>query len=478
MKNKITILIFLLIILFQNYSDQWRINKSSNYLRITDCIIRDIDGDQIDEIIIASYSFKGKFIDIYRLKNGQLLLLDKKKVPKQTIFFDVGDIDNDKKTDIVFLASDGLYFSPISENLRLPNVPDFYTETPKDQVSQYRYIPHIHSELVVSQPELLADVPLVVDLDGNGTNELIIENIRAIEIYDTKNFKKTATIDLESILEFSLVPGQIYPHYIFYTLPIIQITDIDNDNKKEIITKFPRSMNIYSHQGINNWQLKKRVIVNEDNVYFLSDSFVKFSFPVIEDLNGDHIKELIISSANLDMPRLRFEAVGDVYYFNKEDISRHTNSRIVVKGIPLNLPRFFHISSMKNKDLLVPAIPFNLFSIFGILSGQGNIDVPFLYYQQSDNGSYEDFKPKKAFEIPFRIENIMSFVEEVPFDQYQKGKFPDFYYFDHKLKDKKVNILHYYYGKKSYADEVIATLDIPAYTPELPANLKLGNFTN
>lgn len=468
------------------YSAQWKVSKSNTYKRITDCIIRDIDNDNIDEIIISSYSYTGKYVDVYKVNQGELVLIDKLKVPQDTIFFDAGDVDNDKIFDIVFLTSNGLYYSnikkqmPEKSNKKINYGPgNYYNQNyNNDFIDQRKFniIPHVKSELVVPQPELLTSVPMVIDLDGDSKNELVIENIRSIEIYETENFKRLSSIKLKTILEFSLIPGQFYPHYIFYTLPIILVIDIDNDNKKEIITKFPRSMNIYSQKGLNNWILKKRINVSQDNVYFLSDSFVKFSFPVIEDIDNDNIKELIISSANLNMPRLRFEAVGDIYYFNKKNISEHKNKQIIVKGIPLNLPVFYNISSNQQKDLICPAIPFNIITIFSILSGQGNIKVPFLYYPQ-ENNAFDTKKPKKIFEIPFRIENIMSFVEELPFDQAEKGQFPDFYYFEHDLKNKKAKIHHYYYDEKKYYTDLINELDIPSYTPALPANLKLGSFS-
>ena len=88
-------------------------------------------------------------------------------------------------------------------------------------------------------------------------------------------------------------------------------------------------------------------------------------------------------------------------------------------------------------------------------------------------------KGKKLFEIPFRIENISSFVEELPFDDFKKGEFPDFYYFLHNHKQKTADITHYYYDnqKKSYQNINITTLSLKNYTPELPTTLKLGNFS-
>lgn len=447
--------------------DQWNVSSSLRYYRITDSIIRDIDNDGLDEIIVSSFGGRVKYVDVYKVKNGELGRIERMKVPDDTIFFDVGDIDNDKACDVVFLSPDGLYYHRISSSYNPANV-----------YKNYTHIPHVRSEIVVSQPELLTNAPMVIDLDGDGTNELIVENVRAIEIYKTGTFVKTASIDLETILEFSIIPGEFYPHYIFYTLPIILVTDMDNDGKKEILTKFPRSLNIYSFSDLSNWYLMDRISMSKDNVYFLSDSFVKFSFPVIDDLDSDNIKEMIISTANLDIPKIRFEAVGDIYYFDKSNIKRYEKP-IVLKGIPMNLPAFFPISDSKNKDLICPAMPFNLYSVFSILSGHGDIKVPFLHLVQEKKGEFK-IKNKKLFEIPFKIENIMSFVEELPFDQYEKGTFPDFYYFRHDIKNKKVDIDFYYYNtsKKSYREKTIASLEVPTYTPELPANLKTGYFTN
>lgn len=465
MKTAIYLFVLFLITLTAQAED-WQIDKSRNFHRITDSIVRDINNDGRDEIIISSFEGYAKFIDVYMVRKGKLVQLDKIRVPRNTIFFDAGDIDNDRICDIVFLTPDGLYYH---------NISTVYKEYSSQK--NFKLIPHIRSEIVVPQPELLTNAPMVIDLDGNGTNELIVENIRAIEIYETGTFSKTASLNLETILEFSIIPGEFYPHYIFYTLPIILVTDMNNDGRKEIITKFPKSMNIYSHTDLTKWYLMDRIYVGKDNVYFLSDSFVKFSFPVIDDLDSDMVKEMIISTANLDIPKIRFEAVGDIYYFDKYHIKKYENP-IVLKGIPMNLPAFFAISDKKNKDLICPALPFNLYSIFSILSGHGDIKVPFLYLVQEEKGEFK-IKDKKLFEIPFKIENIMSFVEELPFDQYQEGHFPDFYYFRHDIKNKKVDIDFYYYdeSKRSYKDTTISRLDVPTYTPELPANLKTGYFT-
>ncbi|HOJ64313.1 MAG TPA: hypothetical protein PLE45_07815 [Spirochaetota bacterium] len=447
------------------YSEEWIFLKSKDYLRITDSFVRDLDNDGIDEIIIASFTYSGKRVDIYKIVKNDLVLVDEIDVPKRTIFYDVGDIDNNKIMDIAFLASDGLYYKSI--NL-----------TKENQKLKLNYIPNIFSEIVVPQPELLKSVPMIIDLNGDGFNELIIENVRSIEIFDTKNFTKVAAIDLETILEFALIPGQFYPHYIFYTLPIIQIKDLDNDNKKEIITKFPRSINIFGiNKGLDNWQLKRKIYIGKDNVYFLSNSFVKFSFPVITDIDNDGIKEIIISSANLDMPRIRFEAVGDVYYFSKWNFNINESKQIVIKGIPLNLPYFFNISNDKYKDFICPSIPFNLLTIFTILSGRGNVNVPFMYYQQ-DKDKFDIKNAKKLFEIPFRIEHITSFVEELPFDQYKENFFPDFYYFLFNPKEKTVDIIYYYYDKNKYQSETVKVLSVPDYSSELPGCLKLGKFRN
>lgn len=459
------IIFFLIVFLQAIFSEEWVVLKSKEYLRITDSFVRDIDNDGISEIIIASFSYSGKKVDIYKIVKNELLLIDEINVPKRTIFYDVGDIDNDKITDIVFLASDGLYYKSINLTKDNPKI-------------KFNYISTIFSEIVVPQPELLKSVPMIIDLNEDGLNDLIIENIRAIEIFDTKNFTKLASINLETILEFALIPGQFYPHYIFYTLPIIQIKDLDNDNKKEIITKFPRSINIFGmNKGLTNWELKRKIFIGKDNVYFLSNSFVKFSFPVITDIDNDGIKEIIISSANLDMPRIKFEAVGDVYYFSKWDFNINESKQIVIKGIPLNLPYFFNISNGKYKDFICPSIPFNLVTIFSILSGRGNVNVPFMYYQQ-DKERFDVKNPKKLFEIPFRIEHITSFVEELPFDQYKENSYPDFYYFIHNPKEKTTDIIYYYYDKGKYQSEIIKTLSTPDYTPELPGALKLGKFRN
>ncbi|MCK4799150.1 MAG: hypothetical protein KAT05_17390, partial [Spirochaetes bacterium] len=406
-----------------------------------------------------------KFVDIYKIVNGNLSLIDKIEVPYYTVFFDVGDLDNNGKCDIVFLASDGLYYRDISHKF-------------KENKVKLKHIKSIKSEIVVPQPELLTDVNMVVDLDGNGTNELIIENIRAIEIFETKNFKKLASIELKTILEYALIPGQFYPHYIFYTLPIILLKDLDNDNKKEIITKFPTTINVYSQNNLSDWGLKNRIFIGRDNVYFLSNSYVKFAFPVITDIDNDTIKEIVVSSVNLNMPRLKFEAIGDVYFLNKKNFKLNKNKKIIVKGIPLNLPKFFNISTDKYKDFIIPVVPFNLISVFGLLSGAGSVKVPFMHFKQ-DKEKFDVKHPKKLFEIRVRIENITSFVEELPLDQYKEGEYPDFYYFSHDFKKKTVNILYYYYYKKKekYYSTVVKSLSIPGYRPELPSTLKLGNFS-
>ena len=227
------IIFFLINSLLIINSQSWKVSKSKNYHRITDCIIEDIDNDKIDEIIISYYEYEGKFVDIYKVKNGNLNLIDNIKVPYYTVFFDIGDIDNNGKIDILFLASDGIYYREIPSNNKLI------------------HIESVKSEIVVPQPELLTDVNMIIDLNGDGKNELIIENIRKIEIYETKKFTLLASIDLETILEYALIPGQFYPHLIFYTLPIILIEDLNNDNKKEIITKFPTAIYIFSQDNLS-----------------------------------------------------------------------------------------------------------------------------------------------------------------------------------------------------------------------------------
>ena len=460
---KIILIIILLFTLSDIFPAQWKTYSSRDYYRITDSIIEDINNDNIDEIIISYYEKGNKFVDIYNTADDKLNLIDQIKVPYYTVFFDVGDIDNNKKNDIIFLSSDGLYYKQISSKI--------------DEKHEIIQVKSVKSEIVVPQPELLTDVEMVIDLNGDGQNELIIENIRAVEIYETKNFTKLAAIDMETILEYALIPGQFYPHLIFYTLPIIQVKDIDNDKNMEIITKFPSSINIYSHEGLTLWKLRNKFHIGSDNIYFLSNAYLKFAFPVIEDTDNDNIKEIVVSSANLDMPRLRFEAIGDLYYLDKKYFKLNKNKKIIVKGIPLNLPKFYNISNKKYKDFILPSVPFNLISIFGLLSGSGSLKVPFIYYKQ-DSTTFDLKSPEKLFDIPVRIENITSFVEELPFDQYEAGAFPDFYYFIHDLKNKTVDIMYYCYGEKNkYISDKIETLNIPTYNFELPATLKLGRLT-
>ena len=457
--------IFLLATIFL-FSNEWISHKSIDYLRITDCIIEDIDNDNIDEIIISSFSHSGKFIDVYKISKSNMTLIDRIKVPYFTVFFDVGDLDNNGKHDIVFLTSEGLFFRDITYNKNKTNL-------------KLKHIKSIKSEIVVPQPELLTDVNMVIDLNGDGQNELIIENIRSIEIFETKKFTKITSIGLKTVLEYTLIPGQFYPHYIFYTLPIILIKDLNNDNKMEIVTKFPSSINIYSQNSLYNWSLKNKIDVGSDNVYFLSNSYVKFAFPVIADIDNDKNKEIVVSSVNLNLPRLKFEAIGNIYAFNKNKFQLNTKKKIIVKGIPLNLPKFFNISNEKYKDFIIPMVPFNLISIFGLLSGAGNIKVPFLYFKQ-DGKTIDTKHPKKLFTIPIKIENITSFVEELPLDQLNKGEYPDFYYFIHNKKEKSVNIIQYYhYPKKDeYRNTIVKSLNIPGYNPSLPSTLKLGSFSN
>ena len=454
---------FFMMQIIMLHSYDCKISESQKYFRITDSIIEDIDNDGIDEIILSSYGNGNKFIDIYRVINGELRIIDTTKVPELTVFFDAGDIDNDGFYDVAFLTSNGLYYKRISLD---------YSET------RMNFVPNVRSEIVAEQPELLSDVNMIMDMDNDGKNEFVIENIRAVEVYETVNFSRLVSINLQTVLEYSIVPGQFYPQYIFYTLPFILIIDIDNDGKKEIITKFPRTINIFSQKSINSWQLKRQIRIAGDNVYFLSNSFVKFSYPVVSDIDNDDMKEIIVSTANLDLPKLRFEAIGDVYYFTKSSYGINNNKRISVKGIPLNLPLFFNLSDPKYKDFILPSVPFNLFSIFSLLSGDGSVDVPFMYYRQNKD-NFELNKGKKLFEIQLRIENITSFIEEMPFDFYSSYEFPDFYYFTHNFKKKTADILFYSYnsGKKSFITETIATVNIPGYTPELPAILKLGKFS-
>ncbi|HOV13042.1 MAG TPA: VCBS repeat-containing protein [Spirochaetota bacterium] len=483
---KILLFFILVITVFQLFPDEWNVSVSEDYLRITDSKIKDLDNDNIDEIVVSYFTSKGKFIDIYKSIKGELVLIDKIKVPQNTIFFDAGDLDNDNKADILFLTSYGIYFREI-ENLFTKDNNDELTkekyqnlikENKNTNNSNFKIYENIYSEIVVSQPELLKTVNMIIDLNGDGKNELIIENIRSIEVYETKTFSIVDKIKLETILEFSMVPGQFYPQYIFYTLPIILVSDLDGDNKKEIITKFPKSINIYGRGSSGKYELKRVIKMGEDNVYFLSNSFVKFSFPVITDIDNDNIKEIVVSSANLDMPKIKFEAIGDVYYFDKNKFVINKNKQIVLKGIPINLPYFLNISDDKYKDFICPVIPFNLISIFGLLSGNGSVNVPFIYYTQ-DKEKFDMNRGKKLFEIPFRIENISSFVEELPFDSFKKGELPDFYYFQHNYKQKIADITHYFYDdkKKSYQNITITTLSLKNYTPELPSTLKLGNFS-
>ena len=463
--KKILLYLTIISINITLFSQAWNISISRSFERITDYIIEDINNDSIDEIIISYYAAGEKFVEVYNIINGNLMQTDIIKVPYWTVFFDIGDINNNGKYDIVFLTSEGLYYREIRNSL-------------KQNEENLTFIKHIKSEIMVPQPELLKDVNMIIDLDGDGLNELVIENIRAIEIYETNSFKKTGSIDLKTILEYALIPGQFYPHYIFYTLPIIQIKDIDNDNKKEIITKFPSTINIYSLNNSNEWKEKNKIYIGSDNVYFLSSSYIKFAFPVITDINNDNIKEIVVADANMDMPRLRFEAIGNIFYLNNNDFKPDRNKRIVVKGIPLNLPSFFNISSNKYKDFILPVVPFNLISIFGFLSGSGSIKVPFLLVKQNEN-NFDISNPKKLFEIQVRIENITSFVEELPLDQFANNVYPDFYYFTHNFKDKRVDIINYSYDNKkgAYKSLIIKTIYIPQYRRELPATLKLGKFT-
>ena len=458
MKNIFAIFIVISAI-FSIYSEEWKISKSGDYVRISDIIIKDLDGDGIDEIAISYYNYSEKNVDIYKTNNGELKLIDKISAPPRAIYFDVGDLNNDKKANVVFLASDGLYFKTIGENKKLT------------------HIPSIFSEIVVAQPQLLKSVNLIMDLDNDKKNELVIQNIRAIEIYETTNFSKLASISLETFLEFSMVPGQFYPQYIFYTFPMTFITDIDGDGKKEIITKFPTAINIYGQQSLNKWYRKSVIKIAKDNIYFLINSFVKFTFPVISDINNDKKKEIIVSSAHLDIPRLRFEALGDIYFERKGNYVNDTTKQIVVKGVPLNLPVFLNISSKEYKDFVMPVIPFNIFTIFSILSGSGSIDVPFLYYQQTSSG-FDTKKSRKLFDIPFKMENIVAFIEELPLDHYKDGEFPYFYYFSNNKKERTIDIIQYSYDikKNGYKDEVIIKLDYVANQGETSV-LKLGNFS-
>lgn len=460
-KNQIIILLFFFNLTIFSQTEIWKVSKSKDYFRITACIIEDIDNDMIDEIIISYYGNNNKFVDVYKMNNGDLILIDNVKVPYYTVFFDVGDLDNNGKYDILFLSSDGLYYREISS-----------------AVKNFIQIKSVKSEIVVPQPELLSDVNMIIDLNGDGINELIIENIRTIEIYETKYFKQLSIIDLETILEYALIPGQFYPHLIFYTLPIILIEDLNNDNKKEIITKFPESIKIFSQSALSDWKESNSFYIGSDNIYFLSNAYLKFAFPVISDIDNDKIKEIIVSSANLNMPKLKFEAIGDVYFLTKNNFKLNKNKKIIVKGIPLNLPKFYNISNNKYKDFIIPAIPFNLISIFGLLSGSGSIKVPFVQYIQNDN-NFNINKPNKLFDISVRIENITSFVEELSLDQYKTGSYPDFYYFTHNFDKKSVDIIYYYYDEKpkKYNSTIINTLYIPNYDPELPATLKLGRLS-
>ncbi|HNZ27064.1 MAG TPA: VCBS repeat-containing protein [Spirochaetota bacterium] len=456
---------FLFIGAFQTFSEDWSLLKSGDYTRITNSIVRDLDGDGIDEVIISQFAKKeGKFVEIHKIENDKIVMLDKIPAPDYAIFFDVGDLDNNGTADILFLTSEGVYYRPL--NL-----------TATKTHSTLKKIDYIKSEIVVTQPEILTSVDMIIDLDGDKKNELVFANIRNIEIYKTDNFTLIDKIPINTFLEFALIPGQFYPHYIYYTLPIILVTDIDNDNKKEIIAKFQRSINVFSCVN-KSWKLKLKVDMAKDNLYFLSNSFVKFTFPIITDMDGDNIKEIVVSSANLDMPRIRFEAIGDLYFMDKGNFSINKNKQIVIKGIPINLPYFLNIGDDKYKDFIIPSIPFNLISIFQLLSGGGEINVPFTFYEQTEE-RFENRKGRKLFDIPFRIENMMSFIEELPFDQYKDGFYPDFYYFLHDKKNKTVDILYYTYvdSRSRYISEVIKNFDIPGYRSDLPANLKLGRFS-
>ena len=340
--KKIIILILATLsftVTFQSYSEDWNLLKSGDYTRITNSIVRDLDGDGIEEVIISQFAQKeGKFVEIHKIENNKIVMLDKISVPEYTIFFDVGDLDNDGATDILFLTSDGVYYRPLN------------ISTKKIHFT-LKKIDYIKSEIVVTQPEILTSVDMIIDLDGDNKNELIFANIRNIEIYETNNFTLIDKIPIHTFLEFALIPGQFYPHYIYYTLPIILVTDIDADNIKEIIAKFPRSINVFSFVN-KDWKLKLKVDMAKDNVYFLSNSFVKFTFPVITDMDNDNIKEIVVSSANLDMPRIRFEAIGDLYFMDKGNFSINKNKQIVIKGIPINLPYFLNVGDDKYKDFI------------------------------------------------------------------------------------------------------------------------------
>jgi FG-GAP-like repeat/Secretion system C-terminal sorting domain len=301
----------------------------------------------------------------------------------------IADIDNDGDLDLLTFFGLGAYVE-YHKNLSMEKYGncdsldyklsdkcwgDFKESEGGNKITLNIHCPYKYSGLPdlscnVQSPKHTGSTLLATDLDGNGLKDLIIGDVDFPNLISLIN---GGTIDsAHMISQDSTFPGNPYPVRLF-SFPACSFLDMDNDGIRDLVVSPFDPANYISENKRSCWFYKNTGTNDHPVFQFQTDHFFQNemidvgtnSFPIVTDINGDGLPDLLIGNYGEYDSSYYFQATLKSVFTSK--ISYYKNT-----GQPNNPS--FHLVTDDFADLSgLRGLAF--YPTFGDLDGDGDLDM-------------------------------------------------------------------------------------------------------
>ncbi len=203
-------------------------------------IIDDIDGDGAEDILAVSSlshfpaSRSERIISLFKQKAGTFHLSPDatRSLDWEEVIFDIGDIDNDRIKELLFIKRDGVYFNKPCD-----------LKTGK----RARLLIKTNSLITSSDPSRIFRYHFIRDLDCDGRDEILIPQPEQFYVF-SQSGKNVYTLTQRLWISPEFIIDKNEGVKFLYTLPNLIQADFNGDGRSDMLVINSEQIDIFLHQ--------------------------------------------------------------------------------------------------------------------------------------------------------------------------------------------------------------------------------------
>ena len=426
----------------------------------------DINNDGLEEIVVSELVNDTRFICLTSFTDNKLICHFREKVPPNALYYDLGDLDNDGKMELVILEPNTYTIYYFNKNLKLEK--------------KQKALKSISYSIRSPESNKISHISFIDNIFADEKNEFILIGIDKISIIDPFTSEIISEQDIRGEGIFTVNPETGILTNVHYTMPEISISDFDRDKKKEIIVKFLNTLQVFSITADKKW--KKLISLPSQKMEITlmgGGKNFNVSMPAVTDLNNDGMKDIAIYGTKASFENFNIESWVDIFYIQK-NYKGFEKETVKIDGVPANIPLFIDYDQDNHKDILLSYFKLNLGIFLALFFGGGKVNIPFYNFPyEKETGAFSN-KGEKLFRIPVNMEIGIGFLEGLMYEYNTETNTPDFYFYDFHKNRNIIEVTKMTYNKffQTYRTQTLAKLE---YKPPKEFNLifrsRLGNIT-